>query len=97
MGIAAEKAEGKRNNPGINGRMPSRGAGVAAKRRAEAQPVGEGVGNAANFPPKTEISIGGAELVGMSQGNVEDTYEEADGDHPGGGLEDGTPAASRCA
>jgi hypothetical protein len=33
----------------------------------------------------------------MSQSNVKDTYAETDRDHPGSGVEDGAPAASKCA
>ena len=58
----------------------------------EAAAGGERAGDATHLPAKGEMIFGGAETVGMGEGEIEDADCEADPEHAAGGW--GKPAGS---
>ncbi len=92
--VASEGAESERDDPGIDGGGPGGRAGLAAEGGTETVSVGQRVGDAADLPSKAEVGVGGAELVRVRDGDVENANDEADEDHPTGRVGNVMPSVS---
>ena len=95
MRVAAKNAECYRDDPGIDRRVSRGRSGIAAKGRAEAVSGGEGIGDAAELPSKAEVRVGGAEPVGVRQGDIEHANDKSYEHHPKRRLEPVAPSGVR--
>src|SRR5260370_11330932 len=82
MGVSAEDSKHAADQIGVEGRHPSRGPSLRAKRIAEALTRSDGCANTSHFPAETEVVFRALELVGVSNNDPSHAQNERDGDHP---------------